>query len=871
MRPLTLCLPVFALAACGGGTAQRPAPVTPAVVAQAAPAPTPPTPRAPRWTPRQGPSLEALLRVHRAWAPSPSPDGRRVVFLSDASGLPLAHTAEVGAAPAAETAWTRLLESTERVQYASWAPGAAGIFFGQDTGGDENTRIHRIVPGQAAAALTPAGVKTFLGTFNTRGTALAFTSNERDRGAFDVYVRNTVGDAPARRVMETTGHYEAQDFSADGRTLAVVEERGSFDTDVHLVPAAGGPSRRITTHTGDVRWMTPRFSRDGRALFVITDEGREFMNLAVLPLNGPANAPRIAPTFLHEEAHDVDLFEVSREASVMAAVLNVDGYSQLRLYNLATAAPLTERPRPQLPPGNIGSMHFTQNGAALFVSLGRAVSPDEVWRVDTRTGAATQVTAATTRASTERASSSPPRARARASTGSRCPVFLYRPEGPAPGERAPVVVWVHGGPESQFTPYFSQVIQYLVGHGYIVAAPNVRGSTGYGKRYAHLDDVALREDSVRDLGTSTSGSAGATTCSPTASPSRRVVRRVHGARGAHPAARALGRGCDIVGIANFRTFLERTASVPPRPARGRVRQPRPRRRGARPGVAHPPGGPHPRAALRHPRRQRPAGARARGRADRGGAARRAAAGGVRALRKRGARDLSAARTRSARTASSCASSTTCSARPQVLSISAVGSLREEIVPGHLVVVDQFIDRTRQRASTFFDEGVVAHVSVADPVCPVLARAVAARARGIGATVHEGGTYVCIEGPRFSTRAESHTWRAWNASVVGMTNVPEAFLARECELPYATLALATDYDCWREHDEVDVSAILAVIRDNVSRAQGVVRALAEDMPDVSASPAHGALRHAVMTAPSAITDAQRARYALLLPHLGRDAG
>ncbi|MFO0627970.1 MAG: S-methyl-5'-thioadenosine phosphorylase [Polyangiales bacterium] len=207
----------------------------------------------------------------------------------------------------------------------------------------------------------------------------------------------------------------------------------------------------------------------------------------------------------------------------------------------------------------------------------------------------------------------------------------------------------------------------------------------------------------------------------------------------------------------------------------------------------------------------------------------------------------------------------------VLSVSAVGSLREEIVPGHLVVVDQFIDRTRQRASTFFDEGVVAHVSVADPVCPVFARAVAARARGIGATVHEGGTYVCIEGPRFSTRAESHTWRAWNAAVVGMTNVPEAFLARECELPYATLALATDYDCWRAHDEVDVTSILAVIRDNVARAQSVVRALAEDMPDVAASPAHGALRHAVMTAPSAITEAQRARYALLLPHLGRDAG
>lgn len=204
---------------------------------------------------------------------------------------------------------------------------------------------------------------------------------------------------------------------------------------------------------------------------------------------------------------------------------------------------------------------------------------------------------------------------------------------------------------------------------------------------------------------------------------------------------------------------------------------------------------------------------------------------------------------------------------QVLSISAVGSLREEIVPGHLVAVDQFIDRTRHRASSFFDEGVVAHVSVADPVCPVLAGALAAAARATGATVHEGGTYVCIEGPRFSTRAESHLWRAWGASVVGMTNVPEAFLARECELPYATLALATDYDCWREHDEVDVTAILAVIRDNVARAQEVVRALAATLPDPAKSPATGALRYAVMTAAEHITDAQREKYELLIPGLG----
>ncbi len=199
----------------------------------------------------------------------------------------------------------------------------------------------------------------------------------------------------------------------------------------------------------------------------------------------------------------------------------------------------------------------------------------------------------------------------------------------------------------------------------------------------------------------------------------------------------------------------------------------------------------------------------------------------------------------------------------VLSVSAVGSLREEVAPGHVVVPDQFIDRTAGRVSTFFDDGVVAHVSMADPVCPKLAAALAAAAKTTGATVHAGGTYVCIEGPRFSTRAESHLFRQWGATVIGMTNVPEAFLAREAELPYATMALSTDYDCWRPHEEVDVNDILAVLHANVSRAQEVVRALASTLPDPTTSPAAGALQYAVLTKPAALTPALRERYALLL--------
>lgn len=185
----------------------------------------------------------------------------------------------------------------------------------------------------------------------------------------------------------------------------------------------------------------------------------------------------------------------------------------------------------------------------------------------------------------------------------------------------------------------------------------------------------------------------------------------------------------------------------------------------------------------------------------------------------------------------------------LVSLSAVGSMKEEIAPGHVVVVDQFIDLTKRRISTFFEGGVVAHVGFADPVCPLLAKALASAAEAAGAKVHVGGTYVCMEGPQFSTRAESRLYRSWGVSVIGMTAMPEAKLAREAELPYATMALATDYDCWHETEEdVTVEAILAVLKANADLAKRTVAELAGNLPDTSKSPATGALRYAVISDP-----------------------
>lgn len=161
---------------------------------------------------------------------------------------------------------------------------------------------------------------------------------------------------------------------------------------------------------------------------------------------------------------------------------------------------------------------------------------------------------------------------------------------------------------------------------------------------------------------------------------------------------------------------------------------------------------------------------------------------------------------------------------QIISVSAVGSMKEEIVPGHIVIPDQFFDRTQgKRASTFFGNGIVGHVQFADPVCRGLTEILAESAREVGATVHEGGTYICIEGPNFSTRAESNIFRSWGVDIIGMTNLPESRLAREAEICYGTVALATDYDCWHEdHDDVSVESVIAIIKQNVATAREIIK-------------------------------------------------
>jgi len=200
----------------------------------------------------------------------------------------------------------------------------------------------------------------------------------------------------------------------------------------------------------------------------------------------------------------------------------------------------------------------------------------------------------------------------------------------------------------------------------------------------------------------------------------------------------------------------------------------------------------------------------------------------------------------------------------IISISAVGSLIEEIRPMDLVIPDQLIDRTRSRVNTFFGDGLVAHVTFADPFCPVLSDILHQAAIEEGARVHKGGTYVVMEGPLFSTKAESNLYRSWGASVIGMTALPEAKLAREAEICYATVACATDYDCWHEAEEsVTIEMVIANLQQSVSRAKSIIRTSVARIPQKRECGCAQALKDAIITAPDKISDNMKRELALLI--------
>ena len=489
------------------------------------------------------------MNVRAAAAAGLSPDAATVAFLTNVTG-----SDQLWTVPARGGWPEQITFFPDAVAAAAWSPAADRIALAKDTGGDENYEL--FVVRADGAELVPLagkeGVRHNLGPWSKQGRSLAYSSNERNRRYFDLYVREL--DAPAtRRVLEEDAFLLPGPFSDDGRHLIAARVNASLDNDLLLVDLAGpAPAVHLTPHEGVARYDPIGWSADGRSLWVLSDAGREFLALGRLDIDSRKMR------WVREPSWDIESAALSPDARRLAFVTNEDGYDVVRLLD---AARESEVKLPELPRGQAEDLHFSRDGRVLVLTLIPAERPGDVWRIDLASGTASQVTRSSTAGIPPSEFVAPSLVRYKSFDGLEIPAFLYVPGGSRRTAGAPCIVYPHGGPESQTTAKFHRLMQYFVGSGYAVWAPNVRGSTGYGRTFTHLDDVRKREDSVKDL------MAGVEWLKASGRVDPRRIAVLGGSYGGYMTLAAItlypdqwAAAVDLFGIANFRTFLGTTAS-----------------------------------------------------------------------------------------------------------------------------------------------------------------------------------------------------------------------------------------------------------------------------------------------------------------------
>ncbi|UFN47553.1 prolyl oligopeptidase family serine peptidase [Roseomonas sp. OT10] len=430
--------------------------------------------------PRPQDLVDRYLAARAASAPSYAADGRLYV-LNDADG-----SAQVWELPADGGPARPRSAHRDAVAFVAGSPADGGAVFGRDQAGDERVQLHALPPEGEARALTAApGVIHGWGAFSPDGRQVACTANSRDPAHTDPCVID-LATGTLRRLHEVEGPHELPGWTPDGRAVVLSTAPRTFEGDLVRVPLDGGAATPLTPHDGDARHMEPRWRQDGTGFWLLTDRGRDFLGLA---FQEPGGEPR----FLFAPEADVERLEVSPDQRRLAVAVNEGGYSRLRLLDAATGAVLEE---PSHPRGVITKLSWHPDGGALAFDLARPIRPGTIWRHRPGAAAAEEIFAA----------SAAPEAVRDWSTvefptfdGRRIPAFLALPEGDPPEGGWPVLLWVHGGPAMQALPNWRPDLQAALALGLAVMVPNVRGSTGYGRAYAALDDREKRMDSVRDL------------------------------------------------------------------------------------------------------------------------------------------------------------------------------------------------------------------------------------------------------------------------------------------------------------------------------------------------------------------------------------
>jgi dipeptidyl aminopeptidase/acylaminoacyl peptidase len=484
--------------------------------------------------------LDALLAAAAATGPSYAADGR-LYFLCDAGG-----SAQVWELPADGAPARSRSNHRDAVAFVSGSPADGGAIFGRDQAGDERVQLHHLPPQGPARALTAdARVIYGWGAIAPDGRSLACTANSRDPAHTDPCIID-IASGEFRRVLAVEGSHELPAWHPDGRSIVLASAPQTFESDLIGVETATGATTRLTPHEGAWRHTNPRWRRDGAGFWLLTDRDRDFLGVAF-------QAPGGASAFLHAPEADVEQLEPSPGQSRLAVTVNEKGYSRLRILDAASGAVLEE---PTHPPGVITKLSWHPDGSAIAFDLAGPTRPSTLWRH--RPG---QPAAELLFAPGEAPSATRDWHLVRFPTfdGRAIPAFLALPDGAAPAGGRPLLIWVHGGPEAQARPNWRPDLQLLLSLGIAVLVPNVRGSTGYGRAYAALDDRELRMDSVRDL-----AAAHAWAATQDGFDARRIAVMGQSYGGWMVLAAVTvypnlwAAGIDYYGIARWKTFFERT-------------------------------------------------------------------------------------------------------------------------------------------------------------------------------------------------------------------------------------------------------------------------------------------------------------------------
>ncbi|HET9965696.1 MAG TPA: S9 family peptidase [Rubrobacter sp.] len=481
------------------------------------------------------------LKVRGAWGASWSPDGLKVTFLTEITGVPQVWEVASGAQG---PSWPEQLTFyEERISGALYSPAENRLLFVMDAGGNERAQIFLLEDGEVTNLTNAPDAIHYPGDFSPDGRRIAYTATRRNGTDFDVYVQELPEGEP-EMVWEVSGYHTVADWARDGRALIVSRHHSNVNNDLYRLNLKTGEATLLTGHEGDARFSGANVTPDGESLYLATDRDGEFLRLARLDL------ATLALEYLTPDDRDVEGVELSRDGRYLVASRNVDGYSDVLLFNGRGR----RMPDPRIPEGIVGSFEFSPDSRRLAFTLTAPERNPDIWVVDLPDGDARRLTRSSTAGIPPRSFRKPRVVRYTSFDDHEIPGLFYEPET----ENAPVIVNVHGGPESQSRPAFAPVTQYLLGRGYAVFFPNVRGSTGYGKAYTHLDDVGLRMDSVEDLSHAAYWLR---------ERGHQRIAVMGGSYGGFMVLAALTEypdlwtaGVDIVGIANLVTFLENTGS-----------------------------------------------------------------------------------------------------------------------------------------------------------------------------------------------------------------------------------------------------------------------------------------------------------------------